>query len=112
MAAAGDETGKIRRDLARARIVLVHKGVPDSIVASFQAAALTRASPKQEGEEALMKALVKTAVAAALAAALAPAAFAQIISTSLPTAQTGAARDRFSAHIMATPFAKWDYKEV
>jgi hypothetical protein len=56
--------------------------------------------------------LARFVAAAALIAGLAPSAFAQIISTSLPTADAGARRDGFSAHIMATPFAKWDYKEV
>ncbi len=59
-----------------------------------------------------MQALWKLATMAAVATALAPPAPAQIISTSLPTAMAGGARDRFSLHVMATPFAKWDYKEV
>jgi hypothetical protein len=62
--------------------------------------------------EELMKALARLATLAAVATALAVPASAQIISTSLPTATAGAARDKFSAHIMVTPFAKWDYKEV
>lgn len=59
-----------------------------------------------------MKALARLATLAAVATALAVPASAQIISTSLPSATAGAARDKFSAHIMVTPFAKWDYKEV
>lgn len=46
-------------------------------------------------------------------AALSAPAGAQIITTALPPAASpGEKRDRFSAHLMVTPVAKWDYGEV
>lgn len=61
-----------------------------------------------------MEARPKLGATAALLLACAATASAQIITVpmSAPSTTGGSKRDKFSFHIMETPLAKWDYKEV